>query len=77
MAAACNARFRSLRRWFLLLFLSLLVALPGCGENKNKRNIDYETEEKQKEERMSSLRDQGATITQKNYPLLGMGYAFS
>jgi hypothetical protein len=75
MAAAYIARFRGLRRWFLLLLLSLLVALPGCGENRNRRNIDYETEEKQKEERLSSLRDQGATIAQKNYPLFGMGYA--
>jgi hypothetical protein len=73
MAAACNARFHRLRRWFPLLFLSLLVALSGC--DGTRRNIGYEQKEKENEERENSLRDQGATITRKSYPLLGMGYA--
>lgn len=73
MATAFITRLQRLRLRFSLLTLLLLVALAGCGGTNRK--VTYEQVEKEKEDRMSSLREQGATIARKNYPLFGMGYA--
>jgi hypothetical protein len=59
------------RRLTVLLTLLLLAALPGC-----KRDVlsDSQREEKMREEAIASLREQGGTVTTKNYHPQGNGY---
>lgn len=73
MTAARIARLlRFGSRLRVLLILLLLVALPGCKGGNGLS--DYQREENKREERESSLRDQGATITTKDYRPYGTGY---
>lgn len=58
-------------RLTVLLTLLLLSALPGC---KKDPLGDSEREQKKKEEVISALREQGGTVTPKNYPSHGNGY---
>lgn len=55
------------------LTLLFLVAMPGC--RRGAPSNAYQQEEQNKDEAMNRLREQGATITPKNYPALGNGYA--
>lgn len=59
------------RRPTVLLTLLLLAALLGCEKHGLS---DYEREQKKKEEVLSSLREQGGTVTTKSYPRHGTGY---
>jgi hypothetical protein len=56
-------------------FLTLLfvVAMPGC--KRGAPSNAYQQEEENKDEAMNRLREQGATITPKTYPMIGNGYA--
>ena len=58
-------------RCSVLLTFLLLAALPGC---KKDGLTDYQREENKKEERLTTLRDGGAKVTQKNYPPHGHAY---
>lgn len=49
----------------------LVAVLPGC---KGDGLSDYQREENKREERLSSLSNQGATISTKDYPPYGRGY---
>lgn len=58
-------------RLTVLLTLLLLATLPGC---KRDALSDSEREQKKKEDALASLREQGGSVTQKNYPPHGNGY---
>jgi hypothetical protein len=71
-AATASSRLRPSSRYYALVPLLLLSILSGC--NGGDGLSDYQREENKREQRVSSLRDQGATISTKDYPPYGRGY---